>query len=139
MPCGVTYSTGIARYRPRQEPMKRTWIFSLTSMTPSGVTLIVASNLSILSSRARAGEMQANASRKKAPARNQRFGWGLTFFIRVPSDGSRGRRGEADFRRFALGSCGYFEKLTRREAERAGKNIRGKLLDLNVEVAHDGI
>ena len=56
-------------------------------------------------------------------------------------DSGRRRRGvvEADLGSFALGGGRDFEKFARFEAEHAGENIGGELLNLGVKVANHGV
>ena len=46
---------------------------------------------------------------------------------------------EADFGRFAFRGGSHFKEFARLEAEHAGKNTRRELLNLGVQVAHDGV
>src|SRR4029077_20973150 len=48
-------------------------------------------------------------------------------------------RVEADFGRFALGSGGHFEEFPRLESQHVRKNVGRELLNLGVEIAHDGV
>src|SRR5438046_9592057 len=52
---------------------------------------------------------------------------------------SRLGRGEANLGSFALRRCSYLKELPLLEPEHAGKKVGGELLDLDVEVAHDGV
>ena len=44
-PWGVRYSTGIVRYRPFHDPVKRGWIVSVTAIAPSRADLDVGVEL----------------------------------------------------------------------------------------------
>src|SRR5262245_7618894 len=109
---------------------------SVTCTELSGRTVICASNFSIRSSLASAG----NQHRKQSSAGTSH----RTVIRRAECirDGTSGRgrgRVETDLWRFALRGGGYFEKFTRLEAKHARENIRGELLNFGVQVTDDSV
>src|ERR1043166_3237944 len=148
MPCGVTYSTGISRYRPcHGPPMKWTVMVSFTLTEESGRTAISALNRWMRSSLAERGKerrskeaMRQRKKRREIPrfadsARNDEARDLFDILLR------RGGGGvvEADFGGFAFGGGTDFEKFTGLEAKHAGENVGRELLNFGIEVAHDGI
>src|SRR5437899_4251726 len=97
---------------------------SVTSMVAARATGTSASKCSIESERAAAGSHVAPERRRPASARASALA-------------TRGL--EADLGRLALGVTGELEELARREAERAGDQVRGELPDAGVQVAHHRI
>src|SRR5216110_3087976 len=90
---------------------------SVTSMLASRATATSASKRSMASERAAARPPVAASRRRPASALAAR---GL----------------EADLGGLALRFTAQLEELARREAERAGDQVRGKLRDARVQVAH---
>src|SRR6266403_4215101 len=94
------------------------------------------------SSRARAAEAnRKKTARKRMAAYGRLLCLSRARFMRAAFllGGRRARCVEAHLGRFAFGCGGYFEELTRLETEHVGKNVGRELLDLGVEVAHDGV
>src|SRR5713101_8271375 len=109
-------------------------MFSVTSIELSGRTVISASNFSMRNSRVMSAEaLGNNKNAKRAAANGQRSKFARKRIVRATVGPLRRGRVEADLGRFALGRCGHFKKLACLEAQHAGKDIRGKLLNLGVE------
>src|SRR6266436_7908787 len=122
--------------------MNCTCIVSVTSIVPFGETTICESNFSMRSSRAPAAETNSKkTARNRMAAHARRLCSSGARFMRAAFLLSRRRAGcvEAHLGRFAFGGGGYFEELARLESQHVGKNVGRKLLDLGVEIAHDGI
>src|ERR1700687_1400229 len=93
-------------------------------------------------SRATAAEANREKTATKRMAAHARLCClSVARFMRAALSLRRRRAGrvEADLGRFAFGRGGYFEEFARLEAEHVGKDVGRKLLDLSVEVAHDGV
>src|SRR3981189_2439679 len=122
--------------------MNCTCIVSVTSITPLGETTISEWNFSMRSSRAPAAETNSEkTARKRMDAHAGRWSLSRARFMRAAFLLGRRRAGrvEAHLGRFAFGCSGHFEELARLEAEHVGKDVGRKLLNLGVEVAHDGV
>src|SRR5580704_12338915 len=122
--------------------MNRTVMTSVTSIEPFGATTISELNFSMRSSFAGAAQTNNENNVRKRPAANaRRVGRKRARFIQAAfSLGSRRTgRVEAHLGRFALSRGGHFKELARLEAQHIGKNVGGKLLNLGIEVAHDGV
>src|SRR6266404_606039 len=122
--------------------MNCTCIVSVTSIVPFGETTISESNFSMRSSRARAAEANSEKTARKRMAPYARLlCLSRTRFMRDAFLLSCRRAGcvEAHLGRFAFGCSGHFEELARLETEHVGKNVGWELLNLGVEVAHDGV
>src|SRR5216683_6072163 len=115
---------------------------SVTSIEPFGETTISLSNFSMRSSRAPAAETnREKTARKRMAAQARRLCLSWARFMRAAFllGRRRARCVEAHLGRFAFGGGGHFEELARLEAEHVGKNVGRELLNLGVEVAHDGV
>src|SRR6266850_66402 len=122
--------------------MNCTCIVSVTSIVPFGETTICESNFSMRSSRAPAAETNIKKTARKRMAAYARLEClSGARFMRAALSLRRRRAGrvEANLGRFAFGGGGYFEELARLESQYVGKNVGRKLLNLGVEVAHDGV
>src|SRR5216110_1452756 len=94
---------------------------SVTAMLASRATTTSASKRSMASERAAARPPGAASRRRPASA---------------PASALATRGLEADLGGLALRFTAQLEELARREAERAGDQVRGKLRDARVQVAH---
>src|SRR5216684_1259633 len=104
------------------------------------MTVISASNFSMRSSRVvRADAGGKRTAARKAAANSQRSRLGRRRMVWAMVRCLRGGRVKADLGRFALGGGGNFEELARLESEHSGKDVRGELLNLSVQVADDGV
>src|SRR5882762_6738580 len=122
--------------------MNCTCIVSVTSITPLGETTISEWNFSMRSSRAPAAEANSEKTpRKRMAAYAGRLCLSRVRFMRAAFLLGRRLAGrvEADLGRFAFSGGGYFEEFARLEAKHVGKDVGRKLLNLGVEVAHDGV
>src|ERR1700739_4342646 len=113
---------------------------SVTSIVPSGITIVSDWKFSMRSSRVlrleAAGKMKAKT---KTMAKNDRMAIRRTRLIPCAAPASCRGRGEADFRRFPFSGCGNLEEFARLESQHVCENIRGELLDFGVQVAHHGV
>src|SRR5690348_14474926 len=108
-------------------------------MELSGRTVISASNFSMRSSRVVSADALGNSrTRRRALSGKQKI-FTRRRIVQVTGRRLRGGRVEADLGRFALGWRGHFEKLACLEAQHAGKDVRGELLNFRVEVPYDGV
>src|SRR5574340_271796 len=108
-------------------PMNCTSIISATSIDASGETVTRSSKCRIVSCLAAAHWPQISKSAQATAHWGQRR-------IRV-----RLLRSKLYFGNFAFRRRAEFEKLARFEIEHAGDDVRWKLRDLRVEVAHHGV
>src|SRR5512136_879084 len=114
-------------------------MFSVTSIELSGRTVISALNFSMRNSRVVSAEASGNSRTAKRAAKGQRNKFVRKRIVRATIGPLRRGCVEADLGRFSLGRCGHFKKLACLEAQHVGKDIRGELLNLSVEVADDGV
>src|SRR6266436_1687726 len=113
---------------------------SVTSIVPSGITIVSDWKFSMRSSRVLSAE--ADGKRKaanRAMARKDRMAMRRTRVIPGAAPTSCRGRAEADFGRFPFGERGDFEELARLESQHVRENIRGELLNFGVQVADHGI
>src|SRR5258706_2386690 len=113
---------------------------SVTSIEPSGMTMVSEWKFSMRNSRVLRAEA---AGKKKAEittiSRSDRMIGRRTRIMRCATPASCRGRAEADFGGFALGGGGNFAEFARLESEHVGEDIRGELLDFCVQVADHGV
>src|SRR5260370_22635460 len=109
---------------------------SVTSIAPSGVTMISDWKFSMRSSRVLKAEAAGKTKAKtSAIAKSKRIAMQRARVIPSVAPASCRWRAEADLRCFPLGRRGDFEEFTRLEPQHVCEDVRGELLNLGVQVA----
>src|SRR6202171_1819728 len=120
--------------------MKWARIVSVTSIVPSDMTIVSDRKLSIRSSRGLRAEAAGKTKAKtRATAKNDRTAGLRARVIPCAADASCRRRAKADFGRFPLAGRGDFEEFARLESQHVREDIRGKLLNLGIQVPDYGV
>src|SRR6202030_2474213 len=113
---------------------------SVTSIVPSGMTIVSDWKFSMRSSRVlraeAGGKMKARTS---GIAKNPRIATQRSRVIPCAAPASCRWRAEADFGRFAFRRGRNFEELALLKSEHIGEDIRRELLNLGVQVADHGV
>src|ERR1700730_1890827 len=110
---------------------------SVTSIVPSGITIVSDWKFSMRSSRVLKAEVTGKIkARTRATMRNARI---VILRTRVISSATPGSCAEADFGSFPFGGGGHFKEFARLESEHVRGDVRGELLDFGVEIANHGI
>src|SRR5437879_2303663 len=106
---------------------------SVTSIEPSGRTMVSEWKFSMRSSRVLSAEVVGKEKAEIATAsRSVRTSGRRTRIMRCATPASCRWRAEADFGGFALGGGGDFKEFARLESQHVREDIRGELLDFCV-------
>src|SRR6266849_2260935 len=109
---------------------------SVTSIVPSGITIVSEWKFSMRSSRVLRAETTGKTKPEIATiSKNNRMEMQRTRIIRYAAPMSCGGSVEAHLGSFALSRRGDFKELARLESQHVGKDIGRELLDLGVQVA----
>src|SRR5258708_36482690 len=113
---------------------------SVTSIEPSGITMVSEWKFSMRSSRVlRAEAAGKNKAEITMMSRSGQMSGLRTRIMQCATPASCRGRAEADFGGFALGGGGDFEEFARLESQHVREDIRGELLDFWVQVADHGV